>query len=153
MPTTQKACRGYLLDGSSLITFYSLSHEGIVAAVVGDVREQKIYFASENFVRAFSQYVEYEINPENARPSRITDDKQFRFSSTFKQLEPSSVATVNEAHLNCLLNKPERMEALLALPQLLKAMTPDGRFYIVGGSLLLPGTVVFPNTPNDIATS
>lgn len=130
---TESVARG--LDGSSLITFYSLRHERVLAAVVGDVREQKIYFASENFDRAFSQYVEYLVQPENARANRITDDTQFRFSSTFKQLEPSTVRTISKAHVNCLLNKPERMEALFLRPQLLDRMKPDGRFYVVGGSL------------------
>lgn len=130
---TESVVRG--LDGSSLITFYSIRSGTILAAVVGDVRDQKVYFASESCDGAYSQFVEHVIPPENATLERIPDDYQYRFIGDCKQLRPSTLKDLSKAHINCLLNKPERMESLLKRKRLVEAMEEGGRFYVVGGSL------------------
>ncbi len=130
---TESVVRG--LDGSSLITFYSRSRKKIIAAVVGDVRDKKIYFACDNMDGAYSQYIRYMIPPENTSKDRITSNSEFELDGDFEQLKPSIITEINEAHINCLINKSERITPFCEQQKLIKAMHPDGRLYVVGGSL------------------
>lgn len=129
---TESAVRG--LDGSSLLTFYSLQEQKILAAIVGDIREQKLYFASEDKRCAHAQFVKYDIQPEENSAISISGD-DYSISGNFKDLNPSNVEEINKAHINCLVNKQERIREFIKRERLIDAMGESGRLYIMGGSL------------------
>lgn len=130
---TESVVRG--LDGSSLITFYSLTQKKILASVVGDVRDQKLYFSCEDYPAAYSQYIEYIKLPEKENTERITDENQYRISSRFNMLRPSAVTEISRAHINCLINKKERLIPLMKRIEFINQLGDLGRLYCVGGSL------------------
>jgi fructose-1,6-bisphosphatase/inositol monophosphatase family enzyme len=110
------------MDGAVLLAFYHRNEKKVLAAVVGEVRDPALYYASDSEEGAFRQPLDGDWN-DSGDPER---------------LQPAPTQRLKEAHVACLINKRERFWPLARQQdELVDALGQGGRLYSLGGSLSL----------------